>query len=1214
VTSAGSVELEVKLLKSQLQREVAELRRELDSLKDKQVKVDGDVNPLKAKLKELAGNIAQGIGQGIGQSITQGIGSAVSAGVGAVGGTLKDSLGTAIEFQQQITTFGAVSDASKEQIKGLADEAKRLGLETSKTPVEAAQAAVQLAKLGFTADKVKSELSGVVSLSEASGLKDLGKAAEIAGAAYNVFGRSTKEVADITAATANATGADAQDLLQAISSAGGVAKSNSQSFETLAISFGLLRSAAFTAETAGTAVKTMITRLAAPTTDEAKDAIARLGVSIFDSSGKMRDIVSLIPEFRAKLAGLSDQQKAPLVKTIFGDEGGPAFLALLETSQEKIDQVSQTIRKADGAAGDTAKKLIQGLPGALELLGGSVETLKLGLGEAIAPAFEGLAKLGTEAVNGLLKEDLFGELQKQSEAFREELAQNPELAKALGEALKEASQAFASTAVDLMRSLADTLRENPKAIAQMVEGMGAFIKLMGEALSAAARLATTLGKAFDGYKASNASVKVDGKDVKFGSEAYGSREAALKQGVSAEDFDKRFAEEYQKALKNGPGLLVSGQKKGEIAFKIGLDLGDEARKTKRQNEAIAQSDEAPKARAKAEQAKLDADKKAPPAKEAAKTATLPPPAKPAKPVKPPDPLAALGKETATDQAKADAASTKEVTRIKRGLLTGKDKDQVQEDLVKAEGNAALQNVKVVEGAIARLNAAEQKGTLTKAQATQERAKLEKQLEDATGKSLDAQIKAKELADRRIIESTDRANKERAAKIQAGADNSILAIKQSQLSGQGLVGEGGQTEIAKIEQAATRERLALKQNELQDIQALRQKGVLSAKEARDRELTIAQELRQEKARLLEQETQAVLRQIQQQTDAEKRKTNAIVAGLNQEKAANDLALAGLDRKRSALDGELKLAQAIANTRQSALKTGIDRNSEAVDLFKQIKDQKPEGPGNLRQVLQAQLGELGFNGSDQTGQLAAIQAKNALATEADNERIAAQLQQQALERESVKLGLEKEKISANTAILTAKQAEAQARLNEVEARGALLKAQKTGDRNEIENAKAALDIAGQGVKLAGDQVGLAQQNKQSVEQRGGKELTLLDIQQGQQRNELVAQADQNRRSRERELAGAADALGVEGYGFSAGAANLAPTVPLPQLPSFSNAGAAAAGAQQLTTDLGDRFDRLSAAILQGLEQPRSLTVSSPEPVQDAAKIYADMSRRQVAGAGL
>jgi hypothetical protein len=578
-------------------------------------------------------------------------------------------------------------------------------------------------------------------------------------------------------------------------------------------------------------------------------------------------------------------------------------------------------------------------------------------------------------------------------------------------------------------------------------------------------------------------------------------------------------------------------------------------------------------------------------------------------------LAELGKATAADQAKVEARTNQETNRVKRGLLTGKDKDQVENELTAIQTTAALQNVTVVEDAIARLNAAEQKGTITKAQATQERAKLEKQLEDATGKSLDAQIKAKELADRRIIESTDRANKAQAAKIQAGADNSILAIKQSQLSGQGLVGEGGQTEIAKVEQAATKARLALKQKELQDIQSLRQRGVLGAKEASDRELAIAQDLRQEKSRLLEQETQAVLRQIQQEVDAAKRKTNAVVAGLNQEKAANDLAIAGLDRKKSALDGELKLAQAIASSRQSTLKTGIDRNSEAVDLFKQIKDQKPEGPGNLRQVLKAQLGELGFNSSDETGQLAALQAKNALAAEADQEKIAAQLQQQALERESVKLGLEKEKISANTAILTAKQAEAQARLNEVEARGALLKAQKTGDRNEIENAKAALDIAGQGVKLAGDQVGLAQLNKQSVEQRGGTELALTDIQQGQQRNELLAQTDQNRRARDRELAGAADALGVGGYGATSAPLAFTPSVPLPQLPDFSgNAGAAAAGAQQLTTDLGDRFDRLSAAILQGLEQPRSLTVSSPQPVQDAAKIYGEISRRQVAGAGL
>jgi TP901 family phage tail tape measure protein len=286
-----------------------------------------------------------------------------------------------------------VANATKEETKALADEAKRLGIETSKSPVQVGEAAVQLAKLGFSAKDTKEQVEGVVRLSEASGLQDLGKAAEVAGAAFNVFGTNTKKTADVVAATSNATAADAQDLLQAISSAGGVAKANNQSFETLAATFGLLRSAGFQAEAAGTGVKTLISNLGAPSSAEAKQGLEQLGVQVFDTSGKMRSLKDLLPEFRKSLSGLTEQRQASLTKAIFGDSGAPAFLALLSTAQSKIDDTFNTINgaEASNAAGEAAKKLLTGLPGQLKLLEGSVATLKLNLGEAIAPAFEGLA-------------------------------------------------------------------------------------------------------------------------------------------------------------------------------------------------------------------------------------------------------------------------------------------------------------------------------------------------------------------------------------------------------------------------------------------------------------------------------------------------------------------------------------------------------------------------------------------------------------------------------------------------------------------------------------------------------------------------------------------------------------------------------------------------------------------------------------------------------
>jgi len=313
------------------------------------------------------------------------------------------SVGSYLQFEGQLNSFKAIASATKEETAALGAEAKRLGIETSKTPGQAAAAAVELAKLGFSAKDATRELGGLVQLAEAGG-STMEVAASVVGASTNVYQRSAKDIANVVAATANATAADVNDFLQAISKAGAVAKSNNQDMETLAAAFGLMRSAGFGAESAATAVKTAITRLAAPSSKQAKEGIAELGVSIRDQAGNMRNFIDLVPEFRAAFANITPAKKAELVKTIFGDEGGPAFLALMETSQAKIDETVKTIRSAgkNDAAADTSKKLLEGLPGIMKLLQGSAETASLAIGEALAPSLNVLANVGLNVINTFL--------------------------------------------------------------------------------------------------------------------------------------------------------------------------------------------------------------------------------------------------------------------------------------------------------------------------------------------------------------------------------------------------------------------------------------------------------------------------------------------------------------------------------------------------------------------------------------------------------------------------------------------------------------------------------------------------------------------------------------------------------------------------------------------------------------------------------------------
>lgn len=323
-------------------------------------------------------------------------------------GTIKsfaeDGVNTYKGFEASLNSFRAVSSATPEQMKALEVEAIAIGKATTKTANETAAAAVELSKLGFSAEDTTKNLRGLVAMSEASGTS-VEKSASIVGAASSIYGRSASDIGNIVAATSNATAADANDFLQVVSQAGAVAKANNQDLETLAITFGLVRQAGFSASVAATAVKTVINRLSAPSTKEAGEALKKVGVDIRDGlTGEMKTLVELVPEFKEAFKNMRPDEKASLTRIIFGDEGGPAFLALMTASEAKVAEVTTKVRNASkgdtgaGAMFETQQKLMQGLGDAIEQKEGSIDTLKLMLGQSLADALT----VSNTAINSLL--------------------------------------------------------------------------------------------------------------------------------------------------------------------------------------------------------------------------------------------------------------------------------------------------------------------------------------------------------------------------------------------------------------------------------------------------------------------------------------------------------------------------------------------------------------------------------------------------------------------------------------------------------------------------------------------------------------------------------------------------------------------------------------------------------------------------------------------
>jgi|GEM_PF-5713709 len=567
--------------------------------------------------------------------------------------------------------------------------------------------------------------------------------------------------------------------------------------------------------------------------------------------------------------------------------------------------------------------------------------------------------------------------------------------------------------------------------------------------------------------------------------------------------------------------------------------------------------------------------------------------------------------------------------------------------------------------LSELNQAKQQGLIGAEEYEKRVREIQDSLTDLAVKSAQAELAIVQAKNKKIIEGYERTYKIARAFITTDTASASIGAKESQLNGN-IVGQGGSTQQNEIEITAAQRKSELISQQETALQGLRSSGAINEKDFTDRSLALTDEAYATKSQLVDLYTKKVLTGIQAEVDAQKRASDRAILDLNQQKSAQDLLSAKLDIRKGKLDTELKVSQALNESAQSALKISADRSGENASAFDKLNE---KGTGrNARTVLRSQLDSQGIDSGDKKrGAVTALQQQNNIESAIDNRKLTALQKQQGLELSSVRLGLEKEKVSARIAEIEARRAEISAKIAFNEAQGNLKKAEKTGDKNEIENAKSQVGLAGQNVELAGQGRAIAAGNVNAVDDRALGELTAKAVSQQQTQNELGADIGKRRRGRELGIAEAADKAKLGGSQYSAvdtssdyndqsdprqtarsqfeqfkentggsaqvpsngivgtgglnltdggtGAINTSNNR-IADINQGNSAGVSNSMSQLtgLVSDISSKLSAIGGILANSANRPTSLTVSTPQPVADAAKIMADISKQGVSNVGL
>jgi TP901 family phage tail tape measure protein len=368
--------------------------------------VMGLVDSITAPLRAIRGGMADTERAAGGLSATMGRVSKsllpFAAAAGVFLAALSPGIGTAADFQKEISGVGAVSRASVQDMAVLEQAALDLGASTAWSAMQVAGAQKKLSMAGYDVQQSVAALPGVLNLASAAG-EDLAGSADIASnilSAFKLEASQTADVADILTATFTSSNTQLSGLGSTMATVGPVAQAAGAQLAEVAAMAGVLGNVGIPAAVAGTALKISFQRLQAPT-GAAAEELSNLGIATKDAAGDMLPIFDILESLETQTAAMGSADRAAVLKNIFGEEAIGGITALMGQGIGSIREYADTLGNSTGTAAEVARRQLDNMRGALTMLSSAWEGLKISMGSIFLPVLTPIIQGITRVVSWL---------------------------------------------------------------------------------------------------------------------------------------------------------------------------------------------------------------------------------------------------------------------------------------------------------------------------------------------------------------------------------------------------------------------------------------------------------------------------------------------------------------------------------------------------------------------------------------------------------------------------------------------------------------------------------------------------------------------------------------------------------------------------------------------------------------------------------------------
>ena len=306
----------------------------------------------------------------------------------------------ASDFESGMSEVQAISGATGKQLNDLKDKAIEMGAKTKFSATESADAFKYMAMAGWDTEAMLAGIEGVMNLAAASG-EDLATTSDIVTDALTAFGMKadeTQRFVDVLARASSRSNTNVAMMGETFKYVAPVAGSLGYSVEDTAVAIGLMANSGIKGSQAGTALRSMFTRLVKPV-GEAKEAVEELGINITNTDGTMKPLSQTMEELRTIFDGLTESEKAQYASMLAGQEGMSGLLAIVNASEEDFKKLTEEINNSTGATKEMSDIMMNNTAGAITLLKSALESAGIIIGEQLTPYIRQLA----EWITGLVE-------------------------------------------------------------------------------------------------------------------------------------------------------------------------------------------------------------------------------------------------------------------------------------------------------------------------------------------------------------------------------------------------------------------------------------------------------------------------------------------------------------------------------------------------------------------------------------------------------------------------------------------------------------------------------------------------------------------------------------------------------------------------------------------------------------------------------------------